>query len=336
MTSIADINRSEQPRTVARSQSFDEPAGPSVHGVRDGTAPAYGSEGCRFESCRVHTDQKPRSDPGPLVFRGRAAVKYGNRVGRYRPWPRTACRSRRAPSVRPGQVTSTGDRARRESSAERRAPPSRMRQRERTERPVHGPREGRLLPCRGRARRGSSAGFIAVGSPGPVKPGPRSPSAGLRNGSRRRLRLLGPDPGTGRSRPAAGSAGTRAGAAVRRVCRGQLLVSPSGPATVGPLPVGLDQRPGEAVLPARAVLPSPSRITPVTPVTTSPVPPGLAVLARRPGGTGRARRAGGAGRTGRDGVDMVSLEVDAPCPQIVDLHLVGDDRSCLRDERDDQ
>jgi hypothetical protein len=33
---------------------------------------------------------------------------------------------------------------------------------------------------------------------------------------------------------------------------------------------------------------------------------------------------------------MVSLEVDAPCPQIVDLHLVGDDRSCLRDERDDQ
>ncbi|MGW2552470.1 hypothetical protein [Streptomyces sp. NPDC001635] len=77
-------------------------------------------------------------------------------------------------------------------------------------------------------------------------------------------------------------------------------------------------------------------MTPVALVTTSPVTTGLAVLARQAGGTGRARRAGGAGGTGRDGVDIVSLEVDVLSPQIVDLHLMGDDRSCLRDERDDQ
>lgn len=38
----------------------------------------YGSEGCRFESCRVHTVQRPRRDPGPLAFRGRTAAKYSN------------------------------------------------------------------------------------------------------------------------------------------------------------------------------------------------------------------------------------------------------------------
>lgn len=30
----------------------------------------YGSEGCRFESCRVHIDKRPRSNPGPLALPG--------------------------------------------------------------------------------------------------------------------------------------------------------------------------------------------------------------------------------------------------------------------------
>ncbi|MEV7386586.1 MULTISPECIES: hypothetical protein [unclassified Streptomyces] len=30
------------------------------------------------------------------------------------------------------------------------------------------------------------------------------------------------------------------------------------------------------------------------------------------------------------------LEFDVPCPHIVDLHLMGDERAPLRDKRDDQ
>jgi hypothetical protein len=32
----------------------------------------------------------------------------------------------------------------------------------------------------------------------------------------------------------------------------------------------------------------------------------------------------------------VRLELDVPCPHIVDLHLMGDERARLRDKRDDQ
>lgn len=42
----------------------------------------YGSEGCRFESCRVHTGERPRRDPGPLAFQSRTAAKCSNRVNR--------------------------------------------------------------------------------------------------------------------------------------------------------------------------------------------------------------------------------------------------------------
>ncbi len=60
----------------------------------------YGSEGCRFESCRVHTDERPRITPGPLAFQGRTAAKCSNRVSRRRPWHPTACRARPAPLPR--------------------------------------------------------------------------------------------------------------------------------------------------------------------------------------------------------------------------------------------
>ena len=56
----------------------------------------YGSEGCRFESCRVHTDRRPRITPGSSAFQGCTAAKYSNRVKRYCPWRRTAGRWRRA------------------------------------------------------------------------------------------------------------------------------------------------------------------------------------------------------------------------------------------------
>ncbi|MER6977363.1 hypothetical protein [Streptomyces carpinensis] len=35
-------------------------------------------------------------------------------------------------------------------------------------------------------------------------------------------------------------------------------------------------------------------------------------------------------------LDTVPLEVDAPCPEFVDLLLVGDEHSRLRDDRDSQ
>ncbi|MER6126927.1 hypothetical protein ABT173_30940 [Streptomyces sp. NPDC001795] len=61
------------------------------------------------------------------------------------------------------------------------------------------------------------------------------------------------------------------------------------------------------------------RITAVSAV--SPGPPGVAVQASRAGGAGRTGGAGGAGR------GLLCLEVDVLCPQVVDLHLVGDERS---------
>jgi hypothetical protein len=67
-----------------------------------------------------------------------------------------------------------------------------------------------------------------------------------------------------------------------------------------------------------------------------PVSPGLAVLAWRAGGAWRTDGAGGAGRTGGTGLDAVRLEVDVLCLQVVDLNLVGDECSRLRDEREDQ
>lgn len=51
----------------------------------------YGSEGCRFESCRVHTGERPRRDPGPLAFQGRTAAQYSNRGPRGSAGSRIGC-----------------------------------------------------------------------------------------------------------------------------------------------------------------------------------------------------------------------------------------------------
>ncbi len=56
----------------------------------------------------------------------------------------------------------------------------------------------------------------------------------------------------------------------------------------------------------------------------------------RAGGAGRAGGTGGARRAGQTLPDAVPLEGDAPCLEFVDLLLVGDDHSCLRDEDDGQ
>lgn len=68
-------------------------------------------------------------------------------------------------------------------------------------------------------------------------------------------------------------------------------------------------------------------------ITVFPVSPGLAVLAWRARG---AARTGRAWRTGGAGLDAMRLEVDVLCLQIVDLHLVGDECSRLRDEHKGQ
>ncbi len=55
----------------------------------------YGSEGCRFESCRVHRDQRPRRNPGPLAFSGRLGESLLSR----RPGASCAAQSDAAPRV---------------------------------------------------------------------------------------------------------------------------------------------------------------------------------------------------------------------------------------------
>ncbi len=78
-------------------------------------------------------------------------------------------------------------------------------------------------------------------------------------------------------------------------------------------------------------------IGPIVPIVpASPGPPVRPVSARRTGGAGRTGGTGAAWRTGRAHLDAVRLELDVPCPHIVDLHLMGDERGRLCDKRDDQ
>lgn len=85
--------------------------------------------------------------------------------------------------------------------------------------------------------------------------------------------------------------------------------------------------------PVPAIPPWPS-VTPRWAVmTVSPMPPRHAC---RAGGASRAGGAGGARWAGQTLLDAVPLQGDAPCLELVDLLLVGDDHSCLRDEHDGQ
>lgn len=75
-------------------------------------------------------------------------------------------------------------------------------------------------------------------------------------------------------------------------------------------------------------------VVPIDPV--SPGPPVRPLSARRAGGAERTGGTGAAWRTGRAHLDAVRLELDIPCPHIVDLHLMGDERARLSDKRDEQ
>lgn len=88
-------------------------------------------------------------------------------------------------------------------------------------------------------------------------------------------------------------------------------------------------RRNESILAVLAVL----TILPVLPVL--PVFPVRPVLTWWAEGAGRTGRTGGAGRTGGTRLEVFS-QVDGLCLQTVDLHLLGDECSRLRYERDGQ
>ncbi len=67
LTSMGDINNGAQLDTATHTTLVDESLNAGLAGVPVGSAHAYGSEGCRFESCRVHSrPEAPRRNPGGL------------------------------------------------------------------------------------------------------------------------------------------------------------------------------------------------------------------------------------------------------------------------------
>ncbi|MFD7876886.1 hypothetical protein ACFV5G_22735 [Streptomyces sp. NPDC059766] len=85
--------------------------------------------------------------------------------------------------------------------------------------------------------------------------------------------------------------------------------------------------------PVPAMPPFPSGVAVTAAMTVQPPVP------REARGSGRAGLAGGAGgarRAGQALADAVRLEGDAPCLELVELLLVGDEHGFLRDERDGQ